>query len=122
VPVEIGALAQNYLVSEAAKPDWECGGQIGFSMLHRCGREFYFFIVCTWRNDNELWETIYFKPSVRVPAFARFPETRHRGTFCVWEMGVVRHEADVWISYLKSARDAGAREHYLRTVWEGVVG
>ncbi|MBC8089195.1 MAG: hypothetical protein H7Z40_18170, partial [Phycisphaerae bacterium] len=31
---------------------------LGFIVLHRCGDSFYFLIVSTWRNENELWETV----------------------------------------------------------------
>ncbi len=30
---------------------------LGFVVLHRCGNDFYFLIVCTWRNSNEMWQT-----------------------------------------------------------------
>ena len=37
--------------------EWELADDLGFAVLHRCGRAFYFLLVSTWRNDNELWET-----------------------------------------------------------------
>lgn len=33
-------------------------GDLGFAILHRCGESFYFLLVSTWGNDNELWETV----------------------------------------------------------------
>ena len=36
-------------------------GELGFVVLHRCGESFYFLLVCTWRNENELWETVWAK-------------------------------------------------------------
>ena len=43
-------------------------------VLHRCGSDFYFLIVCTWRNENELWQTVWYKDGDRMDAFAPFEE------------------------------------------------
>jgi hypothetical protein len=85
-------------------------GELGFVILHRVG-DAYLLIVCTWRNENELWETVYFKDQAGFELYP-FDETA-KGTYCVWEMGAVLHEQQAWIRYLFSARDADAADAYL---------
>ena len=48
-------------------------GELGFVILHRCGEGFYFLLVSTWRNENELWETVWAKPGEHEPAFVPWP-------------------------------------------------
>lgn len=85
-------------------------GELGFVILHRVG-DAYLLIVNTWRNENELWETVYFKDQ---GGFGLFPfDDTAKGTYCVWEMGAVVHEQQAWIRYLFSARDAAAADAYL---------
>lgn len=95
---------------------------LGFVLLHRCGAEFYFLIVCTWRQANELWETVYYKQDAKMDRFALFPrEEPHIPTFCVWELGVVAHEMQAWSRFLKSARDGAAAGAYLDDRFSGPV-
>ena len=95
---------------------------IGFAILHRCGESFYFLLICTWRNDNELWETVWAKASHEEIGFGPWHVAqRHHPTFCVWELGVVCHEQRAWATYLRSARDAAAKDAYLASVYEGAV-
>ena len=95
VPKEIEKLARDYL------KDVRVAGDLGFVILHRCGEAFYFLLVSTWRNENELWESVYAKPNAGEPNFKPFiVETSHRGTFCVWELGVVWHEQQAWKRFL----------------------
>ncbi len=98
-------------------------GDLGFAILHRCGGPgFHFLLVCTWRNENELWESVYAKHDDTDPAFALFPlPGTHRGTFCVWELGVVQHEQQAWRRFLLSARDHAASQDYLHDVHTGCV-
>ena len=104
VPEEITRLARAHL----AKIPLEARG-LGFVVLHRCGKDFYFLIVCTWRNNNELWETVFYKDGSRMADFALFPRDRpHKGSYCVWEMVPVWHEKEAWERFLMSGRDARA--------------
>ena len=92
----------------------ELAGEVGFAILHRCGEDFYFLLVCTWRNENELWETVWAKDGEDDLSFRPWPaEGTHRPTFCVWELGVVWHEQGAWSRYLRSRRDEGALLAYL---------
>jgi hypothetical protein len=118
VPSDVHQLAQRFLSSAPL----DLGDDLGFVILHRCGREFYFLLVSSWRGNNELWESVYAKKSEAHPDFALFTfEGTHRGTFCVWEMGAVWHEQQAWKRYLRSARDDAARDVYLGDCFSGSV-
>lgn len=60
VPDEITQLARSYLTTNSL----EARG-LGFVLLHRCGKDFYFLIVSTWRGSNEIWETVSTRMVVR---------------------------------------------------------
>ena len=97
-------------------------GELGFVVLHRCGESFYFLLVCTWRNENELWETVWAnRRRLRrlLPTVAA--EGARRATFCVWELGAVCYERQAWSRFLCSPRDVTARHAYLRDTYDGLV-
>ncbi len=122
VPDEIRELARAAL--EAADGSGELGlsRDLGFVILHRCGESFYFLIVSTWRNDNELWETVWAKDGEDDDAFSPWPiAPGHSPTFCVWELGAVWHEQQAWSRYLRSQRDAASKQAYLGDSYEGLV-
>ncbi|MET0606919.1 MAG: hypothetical protein ABWZ80_10705 [Beijerinckiaceae bacterium] len=121
-PATIRALARGFLRRQADEGSLGVGGEIGFVILHRCSEEFYFLLLGTWRNENELWESVYARTSARSVDFEPFTfEGPHRGTFCVWELGAVWHERQAWLRYLESKRDAAAREAYAADQYEGPV-
>ncbi len=96
--------------------------ELGFVVLHRCSSDFYFLLLSTWRGSNELWETIFYKENSAMPGFAEFKfDSRHRGTFCVWELGAVGHEQKVWARFLSSERTLQDEEHYLSDTFAGRV-
>lgn len=116
VPKEIEELARDYL------KDVRVAGDLGFAILHRCGEAFYFLPVSTWRNENELWESVYAKQNAGQANFEPFTaETTHCGTFCVWELGVVWHELQAWKRFLTSKRVTEDITRYLIDRFEGSV-
>ena len=116
VPKDIEKLARDYL------KDVRVAGDLGFVILHRCGEAFYFLLVSTWRNENELWESVYAKANADESDFKPFiVETAHRGTFCVWELGVVWHEQQAWKRFLTSKRATEDVTRYLNDRFEGSV-
>ncbi|MBS0659455.1 MAG: hypothetical protein JSR82_14535 [Verrucomicrobia bacterium] len=120
VPGEIQAQARAFLTRPEIADAW--AGDLGFVVLHRCGGgDFYFLLPCTWRNENELWESVFAldHPGAEFRAFTF--ATPHRGTFCVWELGVVWHEQQAWRRFLHSAREASAKEAYLLDSFAGLV-
>jgi hypothetical protein len=119
VPLAVRALARRNLRDAAHD---RALGDLGFVVLHRCGEDFYFLLLCTWRNENELWETVWAKNGAADVFFRPWPaDAAHRPTFCVWELGALCHERDAWGEYLLSARDDAARKTYLRSSYQGVV-
>ena len=122
VPPSVSDLARLGLADAARLGELRLGGELGFVILHRCGQAFYFLLVSTWQNDNELWETVWAKDSDDDPGFHPWPvENGHRPTFCVWELGVVAHERLAWSAYLRSARADAERRTYLADAFEGAV-
>lgn len=115
-------LARLALADAARLGELRLGGTLGFVMLHRCGEGFHFLLLCTWQNENELWETVWAKNGDADPGFRPWPlDGPHRPTFCVWELGVVAHEGDAWARFLRSPRDRDAQLDYLRDTFGGVV-
>lgn len=122
VPHGVRELAYDALCRGSSSGDLELEGDLGFVILHRCGQSFYFLLVSTWRNDNELWETAWAKTGPEEPSFGPWRvEGTHRPTFCVWELGAVCHERRAWSRYLGSGRDASAAQRYLLDTYEGEV-
>jgi hypothetical protein len=122
VPLAIRALARRCLRDAAKSDTLGIGDGLGFVILHRCGEDFYFLLVSTWRNENELWETVWAKTGADDVFFRPWPsDGSHRPTFCVWELGAVAHERVAWSAFLRSSRDAGARRAYLRDCYDGLV-
>jgi hypothetical protein len=122
VPLAVRALARRNL-----RDGWKSGrltlaDELGFVILHRCGASFYFLLVSTWRNDNELWETVWAKDGDRAVKFEPWPLAEgHRPTFCVWELGAVCHEQQAWSRYLRTPRDERAMQAYLCDSFTGEV-
>ncbi len=122
VPLAIRALARRNLRDAFKAGALDASGDLGFVILHRCGEGFYFLIVSTWRNDNELWETVWAKDGDGEVKFRPWlTEGTHRPTFCVWELGVVCHEQRAWSDFLGSDRDEEATRTYIRGSYEGEV-
>lgn len=115
-PDDIRAMARSFV------KHLDVPGDLGFVILHRCGGSFYFLLVQTWRNENELWESVYAKQSDADPGFSLFPlPGPHRGTFCVWELGAVWREHQAWRRYLLSDRSEANKQAYLAETYSGPV-
>ncbi|MFP8893579.1 hypothetical protein [Chryseobacterium sp. EZn1] len=103
---------------ESAEENFKNIDDLGFVIMHRCG-ENYLLLVCTWRNENELWESVYYDGSGQFEIWDR--NKTHRPTYCVWEMGIVYHESQSWKKYLGSGREDKDKETYLNHFFEGEV-
>jgi hypothetical protein len=91
---------------------------LGFVIMHRCGKN-YLLLVCTWRNENELWESVYYDGSGKFEIWDR--NKTHLPTYCVWEMGIVYYESQSWKKYLGTGRKDKDKETYLNHFFEGEV-
>jgi hypothetical protein len=122
VPLAIRALARRCLRDATKAGTLGVDEGLGFVILHRCEDDFYFLLVSTWRNENELWETVWAKCGSADVLFHAWPSGgAHRPTFCVWELGAVGHEREAWTRFLESSRDEAARRAYLRDMFTGLV-
>jgi hypothetical protein len=121
VPGPIRALARGSLRGAVDSGAIALDNDLGFVILHRCGESFYFLLVSTWRNDNELWESVWAKDG-DASGFHPWPlGGTHRPTFCVWELGAVWHEQQAWSRFLRSERGEEEREAYLHDLFAGGV-
>jgi hypothetical protein len=124
VPDDVARLCEDWFEAEAAAV--ADPGDHGFVLLHRCGADFYFLLVSVWRGSNELWEAVWYRHS-DMPAFAPFDPAypgeagAARPTFCVWELGIVAHEAQAWGRYLASSRGDTDLAVWRADIFEGPV-
>ena len=118
---EQAAESRAFIEAEVAAGGLKIAGELGFVLLHHVGSALL-LMVMTWRNTNEVWESVYVKDLTRAGGYApqRF-ETSHRGTFCVWELGPVWHERHAWVRFLSSGRDEEAKRAYARDHFSGLV-
>ena len=117
VPDEIDRLARSFL----ARTPLEAKG-LGFVILHRCGEDFYFLIVNTWRGNNEVWETVFYKNGDAMADFALWPrDGMHKPAFCVWELAPVWHETKSWERFLISSRDEAAAKIWQHDLYSGAA-
>lgn len=120
VPREIYDLALGFLKRESNAGNFDQLGEFGFVILHRCGDDFYFLLVNSWRNANEVWESVFAKRKGAEHDFSSFDfDGAHRGTFCVWELAAVWHEAMAWKRFLRTSRDAESKNIYLQDAYRG---
>jgi len=125
VPTEIAELARQCLTDEVMGGAIELEG-LGFVILHRCGADFHFLLVTLWRGNNEAWEAVWYHQG-EMAEFAPFdpaypPEAGvPRPTFCVWELGVVAHEAAAWSRFLASPRGEGDLARWRADLFAGLV-
>lgn len=113
--------AREFVVAQAESGQLKISGELGFVIHHLCGESFYFLIVCTWRNANEMWETLYGRDLKDGGPFQLIPQGAHLEVICVWELGAVLHEQQAWIRYLYSARDEAAKLAYIEDKFSGTV-
>ena len=119
VTPEQAAEVRAFLTTELAKLNLE--GELGFVLLHRAG-SYLLLMPVTWRNTNELWESVYTKDlnSDNGYELNQFAGT-HRGTYCVWELAPVWHERDAWVRFLSSKRDNEAKLAYINDRFSGFI-
>lgn len=121
IPEELSEQAREFVRTEVAAGRLDLSGELGFVIHHLCGQSFYFVIVCTWRNCNEMWETVYTMDTAIGGPYAEVDQGRRLEVICVWELGAVLHEQQAWIRYLYSGRDEQAKLGYLSDSFTGTV-
>ena len=106
------AQAQNFLLDEMKADRLKLRHEVGFVVLHRCS-EMLIIYACTWRGNNEVWETLYHQDLTAGTPFKLFKREDTSPTFCVWVLPAVWHEQQAWVRYLQSSRDPGAKAAYV---------
>lgn len=110
-----------FLASEVEAGRLKLQDELGFVILHRAG-SVLLLLLTTWRNTNEMWESVWWKPAEGEGRYKTVPaDGNHRGTFCVWELGAVWHERDAWVLFLSSKRDVQAKQDYIGSKFTGRV-
>ena len=110
-----------FLEAEARAGRLNLQDELGFVILHRAG-PMLLLLLTTWRNTNEMWESIYLKEAGKPESYRQMEfESEHVGTYCVWELGIVWHERDAWVRFLSSKRDYEAKLEYLNDRFSGRV-
>jgi hypothetical protein len=106
---------------EAETPSLNLKDELGFVIFHRAG-SFLLLMLMTWRNTNEIWESVYYKDLAQDGGYQiNTYENTHRGTYCVWELGAVWHERNAWMQFLSSPRDEAAKQAYINDRFTGMV-
>jgi hypothetical protein len=121
IPDEIRDAAREFLRAETAAGRLDISGELGFVVLHLCGDSFFFLIVCTWREQNEMWETLYGRDAGTADRFTPIPQGSHLEVMCVWESPAILHEHQAWSRYLRTARDETAKRAYIEDRFTGSV-
>src|SRR5581483_1753933 len=112
--------ARSFLLAEMEAGRLPLMNELGFVIHHQC-RDLYILYVCTWRNENELWETLYHKDLTGDGKFHVLERSSTTPTFCVWVLGAVWHEQQAWTRYLYTKRDNAAKYAHLQDQMTGLV-
>lgn len=118
---DVDAEARAFLAAETAAERLPIAGDLGFVVNHLSGDHIYLLLVFTWRGNNEMWESVYYKDVRDGGPFRLGPQSTHRGAICVWEFGAVAHEHIAWMRYLRSARDEAAKREYVESQFSGPI-
>ncbi|WP_436534439.1 hypothetical protein [Actinoplanes sp. HUAS TT8] len=118
---ERSAEARAFLAGEVGTGRLPIAGDLGFAIHHLSGEHVHLLLVCTWRGDNEMWESVYVKDARKPEPFEPMAPAPHRGVMCVWEFAAVAHEHHAWTRYLLSTRDVTARRTYVESVFQGLI-
>jgi hypothetical protein len=118
-PIQVNE-AQEFLLEELSSGRLKLNNEVGFVIQHRCAKVLILY-VCTWRGDNEVWETLY-NAAVMPDAHYKILQRENTSpTFCVWVLPAVLHEQQAWVKYLESSCDHQAQEAYLSDQLTGQV-
>ena len=60
IPPQFIHEARSFLCSELEAGNLLLKNELGFAIHHQCSGV-HILYICTWRNENEVWETIYHK-------------------------------------------------------------
>lgn len=118
-PAEIRDQARAFLADEVEAGRLEFRDELGYAMLHLDG-EGYFLIVIVWRNNNEMWQTLYGRGE---NGFHPYPakEGALKPTQNIFELDCTSHERRGWSRYLTSDRSEAAKQAYIDDKCTGIL-
>ncbi len=120
ISAAVAADARHLLHAEATSGAFDVGYGLGLVVLHYSDVAAY-LIVAVWRDNQELWATLYLRDLRRDDGFRRARPGVDAPTFCVWELAPIWHERQAWVRYLRSPRDEAAKRAYLADRLTGLV-
>ncbi len=113
--------SKDFIRSEIRSGKLNFENELGFIILHKAG-DYLLLLITTWRNTNEMWESIYFKKAAGEDLYKPMKfKSDHKGTYCVWELGIVWHERNAWVRFIKSKKDNKSKLAYLNDQFSGEV-
>ena len=113
--------SKEFIENEVKSGKLKFENELGFVILHRAG-DYLLLLITTWRNTNEMWESVYFKKVDEDGVYKPMEfKTVHKGTFCVWELGIVWHERNAWVKLINSKRDPESKLSYMSDLISGEV-
>jgi hypothetical protein len=121
VPLAIRALARRCLRDGTKDGTLGVEDGLGFVALQRGADDLYVLSVSTWRDTDELDETIWAKSRDDVLFHPWADDEPRRAEYRSSELGAFPHEHEAWKAYLRSAQDETARHTYLRDCYSGLV-
>jgi hypothetical protein len=115
------AESRAFIGAEVAVGRLKLEDELGFVLLHHAG-SVLLLLLMTWRNTNEIWESVYEKDLTQPGGYEPILFAgSQRGTFCVWELGPIWHERHAWVRFLSSPRDDAAKLAYVNDRFSGRV-
>lgn len=112
---------REFIESEIKSGKLKFNNELGYIILHRA-EEYLLLLLTTWRHKNEMWESVYFKKTDNKKNYKPIEfKTSHKGTYCVWELGIVWHERNAWVKFIKSKRDSESKLNYINDLISGEV-
>jgi hypothetical protein len=108
--------ARDFVRHEAAAGRLPISGDLGFAIHHLAGDHIHLLLVFTWRENNEMWETCFWRDARGDAPYQPVAQGTHRPVICVWEFAAVAHEHEAWTRYLRSPRDEAAKRAYVEDV------
>jgi hypothetical protein len=121
IGAEAGERTRAFVAGEVGAGRLAISGDLGFVIHHLSGEHVHLLLVFTWRDNNEMWETVYARDARKPGTYELTPQTTHRGVMCVWEFGIVAHEHQAWTRYLRSERGTADKRAYAESMVAGMI-
>lgn len=113
--------SKEFIENEVISGKLKFENELGFVILHRAG-DYLLLLITSWRNTNEMWESIYCKKAANEEVYKPIKfKTDHKGTYCVWELGIIWHERNAWVKFINSKRNNDSKLNYMNDLFSGEI-